>query len=137
MVLSKRQLLHRPIGKWGLRDYGLEPAVWDGDNECNHEWGDNNHCPAKIGKQGSTETVKHPAFTVSIGKPTGSQYCIKCGALREIIIHFDNPFHTIKHVVFTPLVAEGVYYWTLATKCTNCDVPTEHLYSYRCKELLC
>lgn len=24
---------------WGLRDYGLEPVIWDGDENCNHEWG--------------------------------------------------------------------------------------------------
>ncbi len=24
----------------GLRDYGTEPLVWDGDPECNHIWGD-------------------------------------------------------------------------------------------------
>lgn len=25
---------------WGLRNYGLEPLIWDGDEECEHEWGD-------------------------------------------------------------------------------------------------
>ncbi len=25
---------------WGLRDYGLEPQIWDGDDNCEHEWGD-------------------------------------------------------------------------------------------------
>ena len=24
---------------WGLRDYGLEPTVWGGLEECEHEWG--------------------------------------------------------------------------------------------------
>ena len=24
---------------WGLRDYGTEPQVWDGDENCEHEWG--------------------------------------------------------------------------------------------------
>lgn len=25
---------------WGLRDYGIEPTVWGGDSEHDHEWGD-------------------------------------------------------------------------------------------------
>ena len=23
---------------WGLRDYGIEPVIWDGDKDCEHEW---------------------------------------------------------------------------------------------------
>jgi len=23
---------------WGLRDYGLEPNIWGGNNDCEHEW---------------------------------------------------------------------------------------------------
>ena len=23
---------------WGLRDYGVEPVIWDGDKNCNHEF---------------------------------------------------------------------------------------------------
>jgi len=25
---------------WGLRDYNLDPLIWDSDNGCLHEWGD-------------------------------------------------------------------------------------------------
>ena len=25
---------------WGLRDYGLEPRIWDAVSNCEHEWGD-------------------------------------------------------------------------------------------------
>ena len=24
---------------WGLRDYGIEPIIWDGSSDCEHEWG--------------------------------------------------------------------------------------------------
>ena len=24
---------------WGLRDYGIEPVIWDGDKDCEHIWG--------------------------------------------------------------------------------------------------
>ena len=23
---------------WGLRDYGLEPQIWDAQEGCEHEW---------------------------------------------------------------------------------------------------
>jgi len=29
---------------WGLRDYGIEPIIWDGDADCEHEWGDIQFC---------------------------------------------------------------------------------------------
>lgn len=25
---------------WGLRDYGVPPSIWGGDDECDHQWGD-------------------------------------------------------------------------------------------------
>ena len=25
---------------WGLRDYGIEPTIWGGDADCQHEWGE-------------------------------------------------------------------------------------------------
>lgn len=30
---------------WGLRDYGLDPISWDGDPECDHEWGGESRHP--------------------------------------------------------------------------------------------
>ena len=49
---------------FGLRDYNLEPTVWDA-GDCDHEWGGNTVCPTKIGKHGSTETIKNPALVKS------------------------------------------------------------------------
>ena len=49
---------------WGLRDYGLEPVVWDGDPECEHQWGKTIHgepvcrlCGAWRGSLGLEPTV--------------------------------------------------------------------------------
>lgn len=42
---------------YGLRDYGLPPSVWDGDEDCGHEWGDNH-------------------------TKTAGAFCVKCGAWR-------------------------------------------------------
>lgn len=30
---------------WGLRDYGSDPVVWGGKEDCDHEWDDSNLCP--------------------------------------------------------------------------------------------
>lgn len=65
---------------WGLRDYGIKPIVWGGDEDCEHEWGDQNQYPTKCGTQGSTEIYKYPSLVKSMGKPQGSSFCLKCNA---------------------------------------------------------
>ena len=64
---------------WGLRDYGVKPSVWGGDNECVHEWGssikiDNRHyddkCGAGVGQSQSAQ-----------GRDAiRGSFCVKCGA---------------------------------------------------------
>jgi DNA modification methylase len=67
---------------WGLRDYGVEPGVWDGDSACEHEWQEHVQ-PAAIGiiHAGgmSGETLSDNAAT---RKPKRSQFCRLCGAWR-------------------------------------------------------
>jgi DNA modification methylase len=53
---------------WGLRDYGLEPVVWDAPSGCDHDWNSDGGCPTKIGKYGSTETIKNPTLVASMQK---------------------------------------------------------------------
>jgi DNA modification methylase len=66
---------------WGLRDYGIEPIIWDGDADCEHEWGN------------SVITLKHKSGETNPGKESwfkdkgasddkGSQFCSKCGAWK-------------------------------------------------------
>jgi len=66
---------------WGLRDYGIEPVIWDGDKNCKHEWGN------------KTITLKHKSGETNPGKESwfkdkgasddkGNCFCIKCGAWR-------------------------------------------------------
>ena len=43
---------------WGLRDYGIEPTIWDGDKNCKHEFNEHGLGKAKAG------------------------FCLKCGAWR-------------------------------------------------------
>jgi DNA modification methylase len=66
---------------WNLRDYGIEPVMWDGNKNCKHEWGN------------KTITLKHKSGETNPGKESwfkdrgasndkGNCFCIKCGAWR-------------------------------------------------------
>jgi len=66
---------------WGLRDYGIEPVIWDGDKNCKHEWGN------------KTITLKHKSGETNPGKEgwfkdkgasddKGNCFCLKCGAWK-------------------------------------------------------
>ena len=80
---------------WGLRDYGIEPQIWDGDPTCQHVWGDETVRPGKPDRntEGKDRNGNGLFGTVA---PRGSQpcksargaelhtgsFCIKCSAWR-------------------------------------------------------
>jgi len=66
---------------WSLREYGVNPVIWDGDKNCKHEWGN------------KTITLKHKSGETNPGKESwfkdkgasddkGNCFCIKCGAWK-------------------------------------------------------
>jgi site-specific DNA-methyltransferase (adenine-specific) len=66
---------------WALRDYQTEPEIWDGDKNCEHEWG------SKI------ITLTHKSGEKNPGKESwykdkgasndkGNQFCSKCNAWK-------------------------------------------------------
>lgn len=66
---------------WGLRDYGVEPVIWDGDKDCNHIWGD------KLNPAGYRSNDNNPGKLQSIATQNRryrqkSNFCQKCGAWR-------------------------------------------------------
>ena len=74
---------------FGLRDYGIEPVIWDEDEDCKHEWG--NEYNQTITKQTCYETgrASGDAFApgkkltkATNGKVSQGQFCQKCGAWR-------------------------------------------------------
>lgn len=79
---------------WGLRDYGIEPSVWDGAPECVHEWGDERISSAVIGAtlggpkstltnwSGSHEPAKEYAEKVKSTNVSQGAFCRLCGAWR-------------------------------------------------------
>jgi len=66
---------------WGLRDYGIEPVIWDGDKDCKHEWGNKNITLKH--KSGETNPGKESWFKdKGASDDKGNCFCIKCGAWR-------------------------------------------------------
>ncbi|KKN43602.1 hypothetical protein LCGC14_0701450 [marine sediment metagenome] len=90
---------------WGLRDYGLEPIVWDYQGECDpdweHEWGEEStadRSPYGVDlinpKGGSMGKKKMEGETVSQG-----QFCLKCNAWRGSLGLEPTPELFIQHIV--------------------------------------
>ena len=80
---------------WGLRDYGLEPQVWGGDADCEHEWRE----PFK--RQGMTGglTEKQVTNSGSYHAPTEQSFCRRCNAWRGSLGLEPTPDLYLTHMV--------------------------------------
>jgi len=89
---------------WGLRDYKTEPLVWDGDADCEHEWGiekrkvvqpdrDSNGTIGAAGTRGQQGYSKATSLNVSLGA-----FCQKCGAWRGQLGLEPTPQLYIQHL---------------------------------------
>lgn len=66
---------------WSLRDYGVEPVMWDGDKNCKHEWG--NKAISLKHKSGETNPGKEGWFKdKGASDDKGNCFCLKCGAWK-------------------------------------------------------
>ena len=66
---------------WGLRDYGIEPVIWDGVEGCEHEWG--NEIITLKHKSGETNPGKEGWFKdKGASNDKGNCFCLKCNAWR-------------------------------------------------------
>jgi hypothetical protein len=95
---------------YGLREYGIEPSLWDGDLvDCDHEWGQphrtawaNSVQGEKGGRGGKNINYRTTA------KETGP-FCVKCGCwrgvlgmepdFREFIAHVVDVFREVRRVL--------------------------------------
>ena len=93
---------------WVLRNYGIEPVIWDGVEGCEHKWGDKRKIP-KI-TQWNTGGVFDPNNRKIVQEEScAGQFCQKCGAWRgslgleptfELYIkHLCDIFDDIKRVL--------------------------------------
>ena len=93
---------------WGLRNYGIEPVIWDGDKDCEHEWGNNlpprgqsgwHTFEHKYHSSGSHKTTLGSKLKEEPKKSSGhGQFCTKCNAWRGSL-GFEPTFELyIKHL---------------------------------------
>lgn len=90
---------------WGLRDYGLEPVVWDDPGNCVHEWGDEpikkyapkrDHNGAK--DFGDTRGIEPSRAGFKTELKQG-QFCIHCNAWRGSLGLEPTPDLYVQHIV--------------------------------------
>jgi DNA modification methylase len=68
---------------WGLRDYGIEPAVWDGELGCEyHEWAEEIVRKDRGAVNGPMARCGNTKRGVSGTKTHQGNFCQKCGAWR-------------------------------------------------------
>lgn len=66
---------------WGLRDYGLCPSVWGGDQHCLHHWVEQ-LTPAANGIINTAMTGPTLSEASATRRPRRSDGCASCGAWR-------------------------------------------------------
>ncbi len=87
---------------WGLRDYGLDPVVWDDPGDCDHVWSDSGKLGGgghKHGKSSQQNGSKQIEQHENISESSTGQFCQKCGAWRGCLGLEPTPQLFIKHQV--------------------------------------
>jgi DNA modification methylase len=81
----------------GLRDYQLEPLIWDSDPQCEHVWGDEQ--PEFHKGQVPQNKWKHVDAVAKGGNAKSGQFCVKCGAFFGHLGLEPDPCLYIDHLV--------------------------------------
>lgn len=93
---------------WGLRDYGIEPSVWGGDPQCEHEWwielvgtevGKGNWWAQGTNGQGETQPGGVQAKREPVRATAERGFCSKCAAWRGCLGLEPTPEMFIEHLV--------------------------------------
>ncbi len=82
---------------WGLRDYGLEPQVWDDPGNCKHDWGDE-IIRQDGGQAVNSDEVGQPREMIGTKTKQG-QFCLKCNAWHGSLGLEPTPELYIQHIV--------------------------------------
>jgi len=91
---------------WGLRDYGLEPQIWDHPGGCEHEWGEwqeKHDVREEITAAKSRTTNRFygeesRCFDGNHQKHMAGQFCLHCNAWRGSLGLEPTPELYIKHL---------------------------------------
>lgn len=85
---------------WSLRDYGIEPSVWGGDNSCSHDWGDDlpgkSASPHNFKLERKNDQRKDPSY---MSLSSQGCFCSKCGAWLGQLGLEPTPQLFVKHIV--------------------------------------
>ena len=108
---------------WGLRFYGEETkTIWDGDPDCEHEWGEEQI----FAQTGGTKGL-HPIMFTST-----SSFCIKCGAwygqlgLEPTLDMFINHLLQITTELKRVLKKTGTLWWNMGDNYKSSGGPSRH-----------
>jgi DNA modification methylase len=83
---------------WGLRDYGTQGIIWDGDENCKHEFTKE----IKKGITGGQCVLEGAGKAMTEARYTPDSkhgFCIKCGAWRGELGLEPTPELYVKHIV--------------------------------------
>ncbi|HDY88810.1 MAG TPA: site-specific DNA-methyltransferase [bacterium] len=93
---------------WGLRNYQLEPVIWDGVEGCEHVWGLEKIKPINL-QAGNPEFKREWRERATSEKSSQGQFCQLCGAWRgslglepqfeDYIRHLIQIFDEVKRVL--------------------------------------
>ena len=88
---------------FGLRDYGIEPRVWGGDEGCGHEWGDEivSSQRQRNGAEGGLHDGRDTNGLTEIIKTDYKQgsFCLRCHAWRGVLGLEPTPELYVQHIV--------------------------------------
>jgi len=88
---------------WSLRDYGIEPVIWDAGEPCEHQWDDvKARRPATPGDVPSDKSIiaakYKDNYDTALRPSRGSAFCVKCGAWKGRLGLEPTPELFIKHL---------------------------------------
>ncbi len=84
---------------WSLRDYKLEPTVWGGDLECEHDWGQVLTERKRGHPHGQTATCGNTLAGVAGVTVKQGQFCQRCGGWLGNLGHEPTPEMFVEHIV--------------------------------------
>ena len=84
---------------WGLRDYGLLPLVWGGQDRCEHQWGTGHFRSDKRGVDGSTLAGTLQPEARRLNGAFQGQWCLRCSAWRGSLGLEPTPGLYVQHLV--------------------------------------
>lgn len=89
---------------WGLRDYGLEPQIWDAKEGCEHEWGSkhikktSDNYNAGFNERWGHSPGQRKQEAIAVGELEQGQFCTRCNAWRGSLGLEPTPELYVKHL---------------------------------------